>query len=38
MKRTVVALGIAAIGSVANHAAASGFQLIEQNASGLGNA
>lgn len=38
MKRTLVALGVAAVGSVADHAAASGFQLIEQNASGLGNA
>jgi len=38
MRRALIALSIAAIGGLSTHAAASGFQLIEQNASGLGNA
>jgi long-chain fatty acid transport protein len=38
MKRTIIACSIAALGAVSTHAGGSGFQLMEQNASGLGNA
>ena len=38
MKRTIIAMSLAAVGGLSTQAAGSGFQVIEQNASGLGNA